>query len=363
MKKLSYLLMAIAALCIVSCEKKPGYHVTGSVEGAVDGDSVYLQELTGRKLVNVDSTVIEKGTFSFKGAQNAGVYRFLTCPKGEATRRIDFFLENGIINVIMTKDYNTATGTSCNDIYQGFRDNMKEIDNKAEGIYTSLKDSTLTDQYKEYYTNQLTTLSKERIKVIKEVASKNIANPVGLQLFKQNFLALKLADVEEILQKVPSYYLEDEDIVKIKESIDKKKQTAPGQKFIDFEMQTPDGKPVKLSDYVGKGKVVLVDFWASWCGPCREEMPNLVSAYNKYKNKKFEIVGVSLDQNADAWKNGIKTLGITWPQMSDLKDGEGAKIYGINSIPHVVLIDGEGTIIARDLHGNELLAVLADVLK
>ena len=106
------------------------------------------------------------------------------------------------------------------------------------------------------------------------------------------------------------------------------KATAVGQKFTDFEMQTPEGKTVKLSDYVGKGKVVLVDFWASWCGPCRREMPNLVEAYAKYKNKNFEIVGVSLDQSADAWKEAIKKLNITWPQMSDLKywNCEGAQL-------------------------------------
>ena len=129
--------------------------------------------------------------------------------------------------------------------------------------------------------------------------------------------------------------------------------------------QTPEGKTVKLSDYVGKGKVVLVDFWASWCGPCRREMPNLVEAYAKYKNKNFEIVGVSLDQSADAWKEAIKKLNITWPQMSDLKywNCEGAQLYAVSSIPHTVLIDGEGTILARGLHGDELQEKIAEAVK
>ena len=120
-----------------------------------------------------------------------------------------------------------------------------------------------------------------------------------------------------------------------------------------------------MSDYAGKGKVVLVDFWASWCGPCRREMPNLVEAYAKYKGKNFEIVGVSLDQNADSWKEAIKTLKMTWPQMSDLKywNSEGAQLYAVNSIPHTMLIDGEGTIIARGLHGEELQTKIAEALK
>ena len=112
-------------------------------------------------------------------------------------------------------------------------------------------------------------------------------------------------------------------------------------------------------------KPVLIDFWASWCGPCRREMPNLVDAYAKYKGKNFEIVGVSLDQSADAWKESIKNLKITWPQMSDLKywGSEGAQLYAVNSIPHTILIDGEGTIIARGLHGEGLQTKLAEVLK
>lgn len=167
------------------------------------------------------------------------------------------------------------------------------------------------------------------------------------------------------MQQIPANYQNDKDILRIKELTDKQKTTAQGTKFIDFEMQTPEGKTVKLSDYAGKGKVVLVDFWASWCGPCRREMPALVEAYAKYKGKNFEIVGVSLDRDAAAWKESIKQMNMTWPQMSDLKfwQSEGAQLYAVNSIPHVVLIDGQGTIIARGLHGEELHKKLAEVVK
>ena len=119
-----------------------------------------------------------------------------------------------------------------------------------------------------------------------------------------------------------------------------------------------------MSDYAGKGKVVLVDFWASWCGPCRQEMPNVVKVYNQYKDKGFEIVGVSLDQTEEAWKKGIADLGITWPQMSDLKywQCEAAAIYGVNAIPHTVLIDKDGTIIERNLRGEKLYERIAELL-
>ena len=203
------------------------------------------------------------------------------------------------------------------------------------------------------------------MEVTKAGIQKNITNPVGVHLLKQNFYYMDVADLDPLMPQIPAAYENDEIIVKIKDNVEKMKATAVGQKFTDFEMQTPEGKTVKLSDYVGKGKVVLVDFWASWCGPSRREMPNLVEAYAQYKNKNFEIVGVSLDQSADSWKEAIEKLNITWPQMSDLKywNCEGAKLYAVSSIPHTVLIDGDGTIIARGLHGDGLQQKLVEVIK
>lgn len=203
------------------------------------------------------------------------------------------------------------------------------------------------------------------IGVAKDGIAKNITNPVGIHLLKQNYYYMDVNELDPLMPQIPAMYDQDERIVQIKANVKQMKATAVGQKFTDFEMQTPEGEKVKLSDYVGKGKLVLVDFWASWCGPCRREMPNLVDLYAKYKNKNFEIVGVSLDQSGEAWKNAIKQLNISWPQMSDLKywDCEGAKLYAVSSIPHTVLIDKDGTILARGLAGEALQEKLAEVIK
>ena len=138
-----------------------------------------------------------------------------------------------------------------------------------------------------------------------------------------------------------------------------------GMKFTELEMNDLEGKPVKLSQWAGKGKCVLIDFWASWCGPCRQEMPNVVANYKKYHDKGFEIVGVSFDSKGDVWKKAVSELGMTWPQMSDLKGWEsaGAKVYGITSIPASVLLDAEGKIIGMNLRGEALGEKLAEIYK
>jgi len=131
----------------------------------------------------------------------------------------------------------------------------------------------------------------------------------------------------------------------------------------DLTMQTPDGKTMKISDF--RGKYLLIDFWASWCMPCREENPNVVAMYNKYKDKNFTILGISLDKDKTAWTRAIEHDGLVWNQMSDLKQWGSAAVrtYQFNSIPFNVLIDPSGKIIADNLRGDELDQKLAEVLK
>ncbi|MBQ6653209.1 MAG: TlpA family protein disulfide reductase [Prevotella sp.] len=140
--------------------------------------------------------------------------------------------------------------------------------------------------------------------------------------------------------------------------------TEVGNKYIDIKLPGIQGNNVAVSDYVAKNRYTLIDFWASWCPPCRAEMPTIVKAYAQYHAQGFEVVGVSLDNNREAWLAALERLGMTWPQMSDLKGWEcqGAQLYHIQAIPANVLVDQQGIIVAKDLRGESLLQKIAELM-
>lgn len=229
-------------------------------------------------------------------------------------------------------------------------------------IYESMSDTTLTDEQREAKGKEMENLENSMISAIKAGINKNITNPVGVLLLKQNYYYMDVADLDPLMPQIPAAYDNDEAIVKIKNNVEKMKATAVGQKFTDFEMQTPEGKTVKLSDYVGKGKVVLVDFWASWCGPCRAETPILAEVYNQYKDKGFQVLGVATwDQPKDT-KKAIEDLKITWPQILNAQNTP-SELYGFNGIPHIILFGPDGTIVARDLRGDALKAKVKEMMQ
>lgn len=364
MKK--YLPFAALALALAACSEQPGYEIAGTVANPdADGQYVYLYSYPYVEATSApsDSALIQNGAFTLKGTAATPLLSVLVAPSGNDTPyTANFMLENAAMQATLDKDSYVA-GTVENDLYTNYKKEVNQLNPELKQAAAGLKSedqavATAAEQKYDEIDRLITAKSKAYI----------LANP-NKQTAAIAFYAMRYNLTEdeqnEIIAKADSAFKAVPNIDQMIAHLDVLKNVAVGKKFTDFEMADADGKMHQLSEYVGNGKVTLIDFWASWCPPCRRDMPNLVAAYKKYKNKGFEIVGISLDSKADAWAKGVKDLHITWPQLSDLQGwkNSGAALYGVNSIPHTVLVDKDGTIIAKNLHGEQLDQKLKEVLQ
>ena len=362
-------LIFLFSLTFACSNPSSGYKITGKIASkALNGQTVYMTEYFSymRKDRPLDSAVVQNNEFLMKGQIDAPCFAVLTAKDGKFLT--GFFVENA--NISMDIDPETpisdeyrVSGSKLNELYGSYTRGLKPVIQKFKEFneYAQSKVAGgLTEELNEELTKKQEELKDEFMKYSTSFVEKN----PGTILTATVLLDL-ISSGEPDAETITKHYDRLHDKVKksetgknIAEALERLKTPplAAGQQFRDLTMTTPDNKSVSISDYAGKGKYVLLDFWASWCAPCRMENPHVVKLYEKYKNKGFEIIGVSLDEKKDAWTKGIKDDGITWVQMSDLKgwNSQAAMKYKIQGIPFTVLLDKEGKIIDMNLRGDKL---------
>lgn len=352
------LLILFSCICIYSCTTSQ-FEIKGTVDNkSLNGTKLILKQRINRVWTAIDSTKIENGCFSFHGiADTAKIayvsYQFST----EKAVRQAFILENGKITVsIDTTGFMNFKGTVLNDSLQSYQNAKNEFSKKAEIVYKSLEDSTNTPDKISKLNLQVKKLNLEEISLDKKYALNNMNTIVGTFVFTNSFYKMTTAEKESIVNRMNDETKQVQRVKEIITDIETEKKVAVGKIFTDFKLPSLPGDSIALSDLVGKTDYVLVDFWASWCGPCMHSLPELKKLYNIYKGTRFEVLGVSLDEDRDAWTAVINSRQLTWKHASDLKGWKcvGSRTYAVNSIPSTVLINKKGEIVGKNLTFQEI---------
>ena len=363
---LASILFSIALL--TSCQSN-GYKISGSVsssEGLADGDTLFITQdmQTG---IPSDTLIIQDGKFNMSGETDSTALCMIYSAKHNEINAA-FFLEPGTIDIQLTDQPGASRvgGTTCNNQWQTLNDSVmsigKEINRIAEHIYGN----NISQEEQQKGMEQIDKLNKRFAELVVKTAEKNIDNEFGY--FLLTYYPEELIDNNtraKLIKELPAEMRQRTAIKQMEQTINAAAKTAEGATIKDFTQKTPDGTEISLMNEVKKHKVTVIDFWASWCGPCRQEMPFMMQMYDKLHSKGLGIIGISLDNDKDAWVKGTEALGFTWPQMSDLKgwDNEIAQHFQVTSIPHTIVVDQKGTILRRGLRGEELEAFVAEQLK
>jgi thiol-disulfide isomerase/thioredoxin len=374
MKKVSVqiVLVVIISVFMLACNKEAGWEVTisGKVRMPMQG-VIEIENLKQGEAGVKEQIVLEKNNTYEKKIRltQPGYYRLSFYGRQFVT----FILDRSDLEINVDGNdpsgFYEVIGSPDQDLIQKVQEVMNNVQSSPDMI-------KLEEEFAMASSNQdvgrIMELQNEYLKIVGKghdvVAGMLKDQPASLaviNLLQQNnlldrdkYFDLYISTADKLKKEWPDYEVTTQFI----EMVDKMRVTAIGQLSPEIEMPNPDGQIIKLSSL--RGKYVLVDFWAKWCGPCRRENPNVVRAYQKYKDKGFEVFGVSLDRNKEDWVQAINEDGLTWTHVSDLKyfDSKAAHDYNVSAIPFSILLDPEGKIIDKNLRGAALDKKLEEVL-
>jgi len=359
-------IILLAALLMTGACSQPeeGYTVTLDMDG-VEDQWITLVARSGREYQVIDSVLVEPGVPAEMKGRIDGVRTVYLGAKGTDSRS-RMLLENAAYTVTGTLEEPVITGTG-----------KAQQDLDAYHGKTADLEKKMSDLYQQYYAaseegNQealgaieaaYTELAEEKEAMDADYIEAHPGSAVSVLLLRNSFYNYDTDELGQVLSALDGS-LHGMDEYKYMYGIyEKQKEVTVGKPYRDFGLPTPDGTHLSLSD-VHQGNVLLIDFWASWCGPCRRANPEVVALYEKYNEQGLEIIGVSLDSDKASWIRAIEDDNLEWHHISDIKgwDCEGSKLYGVPAIPHTVLVDREGIIRAKKLHGEELEAAVVELL-
>ncbi len=343
------------------------YTVSGNLEGVSEGNAV-LKKIESADPVVVDSAEIVDGAFSFAGTvEYAELYLVYV---NDNQMPVAFFLEPGDLvisgNIENLQDA-SVEGSELNTKFKTFNDEVpsKDRSQALQQEFMAARQSGNQEKMQQL-SQEYQSIMEQQQQYYRDFAFANNDNPVGAFLAMNMANSMEPSELEELVvafeQNIPGHpYVKGmkEMLEPMKKQKEAKNAIQVGKAAPLFTLTDMDGNEVSVDDF--KGKYVLLDFWASWCRPCREESPNMVKAYKQFGGEDFEIVGVSLDKTSEPWLKAVKDDGMTWTQLHDPK-GDVANIYGVESIPFTLLLDKEGVIIDRNLRGEALQNKLEEIL-
>lgn len=356
-------IFAFICTVLASCSNEFKVEGTVSNQEALDNGAIVIVNNDATR--ESDTLTVTEGKFSFVAPASdtiSYIFRLSTSnPDIRVKSTVRCIAEKGVVKIDLGEKANITTSGKLNKGMMELRDFIKHNYSEYERLTDSLKNVLVAgpelEKAAEKVSDSLSALINE---TCRKYFKENPNNALGLEALRNGIYEMTLEELEETLESAGPYIKGNTSVKRVLEAKKQAKATAEGEMFVDFEGKSPEGEVARLSDFVGRGKYTLVDFWASWCGPCKREIPNIRSLYEKYADKGLVVVGVAVwDNDNSGSRQTMEELSMKWNQIFMGTDMTPTDKYGIEGIPQIILFGPDGTILKRDLREQELISTVS----